>query len=367
MWHGTRCRRIWLALSCIRPPACFLDDIAQAAKKGETFSIDPVMGAVAVWFAIADDARITRQSSPITLEKAQKNEVELQGMRDCHKQDALAWLGFAHWLDETVTQRAQSGQPVTELETAAKIETLRRTLHGYQQPSFDAITGAGPNGAMCHYKATKESNRALDPTQIYLHDSGGQFQNGTTDATRTYNFAQQDQDFCKTYTAVLRGFIALARLEFPAKTCGHHIDAIARAPLWALGKDYDHGTGHGVGHNLSVHEQPQRIGRAVNAVELTAGMVVSIEPGHYLADDYGIRIENLFEIVSRPSGFLGFDTLTLIPINTGPILVGDLTDPELDWLNGYYKKVFDCLTEKVPVHLRDYLTYVTKPLIRLAT
>jgi Xaa-Pro aminopeptidase len=158
---------------------------------------------------------------------------------------------------------------------------------------------------------------------------------------------------------VLKGFIGLANVAFPKKTYGHHLDAIARAPLWALGKDYDHGTGHGVGHNLSVHEQPQRIGRPINEVELVPGMVLSNEPGYYVAGEYGIRIENLFEIVMRDDGFLKFETLSLIPIPTAPIVKSMLTNDEITWFNAYHQKVREALQDQVTGEVKDYLMRVT--------
>lgn len=342
-----------------RAPSDFLSAVETAASNGQRLSCDPAMVPVAVKFAAQASPEIVKQSSPITLAKAQKNEIELQGMRECHVADGVAWVQLGHWLETNVGPRQASGEPLSELEAARKIECFREELAGYEQLSFDVISGSGPNGAMCHYKVNERSNRAIGQNDVYLHDSGGQFINGTTDATRTFIFQQQDDEFCKNYTAVLKGFIALAQVRFPKKTYGHHLDAIARAPLWALHKDYDHGTGHGVGHNLSVHEQPQRIGRAINEVELVPGMVLSDEPGFYVAGEYGIRIENLFEIVEAGEGFLRFETLSMIPISTKPVVREMLTNSELKWLNNYHALVREKLSPIIPSDLIDYLEEVT--------
>lgn len=341
----------------IRATSEFLTAIEKKSA-GQALSIDPAMTPIAVKFAAAD-AKWTNQISPITMAKAEKNQTELQGMRDCHKRDGVAWLRLEHWLTNEVAQRAQSGNPITELEVAKQIEAFRQDLEGFEQLSFDVISGSGPNGAMCHYKVSEKSNRAIKPEDVYLHDSGGQFVDGTTDSTRTYVFQKPDAEFAQNYTAVLKGFIGLANIVFPKKTYGHHLDAIARAPLWALGKDYDHGTGHGVGHNLSVHEQPQRIGRAINEVELVPGMVLSNEPGYYVAGAYGIRIENLFEIVAREDGFLAFKTLSMIPIPTTAIVKSMLTVTEINWLNAYHETVRQALEGQVSGALKEHLYKVT--------
>jgi len=327
----------------IRAPEQFLSSIETAASIGKTMSFDPAMSPIAVKFAAGVDDSLTSQQSPITLAKAKKNATELEGIRDCHVRDGIAWLKFSNWLNDSVKERDHAGNPITELEAAHKIEEFRRQDSKYEQLSFDVISGSGPNGAMCHYKVNEASNRAISSADVYLHDSGAQFSNGTTDATRTFIFKEPTREFCENYTAVLKGFIALANVRFPAKTCGHHLDALARAPLWAMSKDYDHGTGHGVGHNLSVHEQPQRIGRAVNDIELVAGMVLSIEPGFYVAGQYGIRIENLFEIVDAGNGFLKFETLSYIAIPEVAILREKLTTTETDWLDKYHKQVHEKL------------------------
>lgn len=346
----------------VRAPSDYLDAVGVAAANGQRLSCDPAMQPVAVKFAASNVSDIVEQPSPITLAKAQKNATELRGMRDCHIKDGVAWVQLAHWLETNVAPREASGEPLSELEAARMVEQFRQELEGFEQLSFDVISGSGPNGAMCHYKVSERSNRAITESDVYLHDSGGQFTNGTTDATRTFVFKKPPLDFCKNYTAVLKGFIALAHVRFPKKTYGHHLDAIARAPLWALHKDYDHGTGHGVGHNLSVHEQPQRIGRAINEVELVPGMVLSNEPAFYVAGEYGIRIENLFEIVEAGDGFLRFQTLSMIPISTRPVLRDSLTNEEISWLNNYHALVREKLSPIIPAELSSYLEKVTEPI-----
>jgi Xaa-Pro aminopeptidase len=341
-------------------PERFLPAIADHAASDKVLGFDPLFTPVAVQFAAGESSQIKHGRSAITLTKAIKNATELGGMRDCHKRDGIAWTELGAWLHANVAERFAAGDPITELKVTQKIEQLRAQLPGFEQLSFDVISGAGPNGAMCHYKVTKQSNRALDPNEIYLHDSGGQFADGTTDSTRTYNFSKTSPEFCENYTGVLRGFLALAILKFPQKTFGHHIDAIARAPLWSIKKDYDHGTGHGVGHNLSVHEQPQRIGRAFNDVELVPGMVLSIEPGYYVAGEYGIRIENLFEIIDLGDGFYGFETLSYMPIETSAVLPERLTATERAWLNAYHQKCFELLKDQVSADALDYLKRTTQ-------
>lgn len=285
--------------------------------------------------------------SPVTLAKMEKNRVELQGFRDCHRQDGAAWVRFLAWLDRCGAARVAQGMPVTELEAEERILAYRRESRQFVEPSFRTISASAGHAAMCHYNATAASNAAITPDGVYLLDSGGQYLTGTTDATRTTALAPVGDEIRRAYTAVLKGLISVLTLKFPAGTFGHHVDAFARRPLWDLGLDYDHGTGHGVGHFLSVHEQPQRFERRVNEIELKAGMVTTIEPGFYKAGKYGIRLENQVEVVDAGDGFLTFRSLTLVPIDLRLAAVGLLSPAEIAWLGGYHSTVHASLKDQL--------------------
>jgi len=275
----------------------------------------------------------------LTRTKAKKNLTELEGLRLCHIHDGVAMTEFSAWLTETVPERAVSGHPLTEREAEEKALGFRKERPGFLSESFNSISAAGGNAAMCHYSTSQTRNAQILPQHPYLLDSGGQYETGTTDVTRSFAFGAFPEGYKRAYTAVFKAFHAIATLRFPKGTQGHHIDAICRRPLWDLGYDYDHGTGHGIGHRLSVHEQPQRIGKPVNPIDLKPGMVLSIEPGHYVPGVYGIRIENLFEIVEADDGFLEFQNLTWVPIQTDMLIVHDLTSDEREWLGSYHAKV----------------------------
>ncbi len=322
------------------PPHGFLPSIRASVKTGQRVLVDPEFSPVAVCLALEKiGAKIERRTSYLTHLKALKNAVELEGMRACHIQDGVAVTEFSAWLAETVPARAASGDPVRESEAEARVNAFREASGSYLSESFNTISAAGGNAAMCHYATTETRDAAILPEAPYLLDSGGQYETGTTDITRSFAFGQRPEGYDQAYTAVFKAFYALATLKFPRGTQGHHIDAICRRPLWDLGLDYDHGTGHGIGHRLSVHEHPQRIGKPVSAVDLMPGMVMSIEPGHYVAGLYGIRIENLFEIVEEDNGFFGFRNLTWAPIMTEMLEFASLTAAEIAWLDSYHQEV----------------------------
>ena len=318
----------------------FLATLAAKAQAASTVWIDPEASPTAVLLTLQNAAATPlRRPSAVTKAKAVKNAAELSGMRASHRDDGLAMTRFSEWLHREVPTRAAKGDPVTEREAEEKAQFFRAVNAGYIYDSFAPISAAAGNAAMCHYAATEASNAPILPQQPYLLDSGAQYVNGTTDVTRSFAFGQCPDGYERAYTAVFKAFVALATLRFPKGTQGHHIDAICRRPLWDLGLDYDHGTGHGVGQCLSVHEHPQRIGKAYNPVDLSPGMVMSIEPGHYVADSYGIRIENLFEIIMADDGFMEFSNITLIPIQTDMLQLQNLSDAELGWLNAYHSGV----------------------------
>lgn len=312
----------------------------RAAAPGRTMLLDPAFAPSAVAHAARDAGGIVRLvRSPVTLTKMVKNPVELSGFRDCHRLDGAAWIRFFAWLEKHGAEREAQGKPITELEAEDRILAFRQMADSFVEPSFRSISAAAGHAAMCHYAASPASNAQITTKGVYLLDSGGQYWTGTTDATRTTALGPVSAEIRRSYTAVLKGFISMMSLKFPAGTCGHHVDAFARRPLWELGLDYDHGTGHGVGHFLSVHEAPQRFDRRINEIVLTPGMVTTIEPGYYKAGEYGIRIENQVEVVADPDGFLRFRTLTLAPIDLRLADIDQLTPVERRWLDAYHGEV----------------------------
>jgi len=350
----------WLSL---HPKPSFLTLLAEKIDAGAKVLLDPDFSPAAVTHLVRTArAEPVADRSALTLVKARKNAAELAGIRACHIEDAVAWAEFGAWLTGAVHGRAVTGDPVTEYEAEEKILSCRAERSGFLSESFRTISCAGANAAMCHYAADPQASASILPSACYLMDSGGQYETGTTDATRSYTFGTLPAGYADAYTAVFRALVALATLKFPKGTQGHHIDAICRRPLWDLGLDYDHGTGHGIGHRLSVHEHPQRIGKPHNPVDLAPGMVMSIEPGHYKAGSYGIRLENLFEIVETADGFLAFDNLTWIPIQTDALLVDRLSEAELGWLNRYHARVEELVAVRCSENTRQWLTAVCGPI-----
>ena len=313
---------------------------ALARLKGKRVRVDAA-GSPA-WFAQqlrAAGAEIVSGMDPCILPKARKNEVERQGCRDAHARDAVAVCRFLHWMDTAAGQQ-------TEISAAEQLLAYRRDVELFRGESFPAISGSGPNGAIIHYRVSPETNRAIQPNELYLIDSGAQYSDGTTDITRTVwtGPAAPPDDLRARVTRVLKGHIALATLAFPKGVAGPHIDAFARAALWQVGLDYDHGTGHGVGSYLSVHEGPVSISRAARPIPIESGMILSNEPGFYLPGAYGIRLENLllaidadFPGAAKP--FLRFETLTWAPFDRRLIDITMLTRAELAWIDAYHTKV----------------------------
>lgn len=329
----------------LRAPDQFLSVLDDLVAQGQGVVFDPEFSPVAVRHVLSKaDARALPVQGLLSRIKARKNQTELEGMRACHIKDGVAWTEFCAWLATEVPERAAKQDWVTEREAENKIREFRERQSGYICDSFNTISAAGANAAMCHYATDPDNAVPILPDRTYLLDSGGQYDTGTTDATRSFSFgAHRPDGYDRAYTAVFKAFHALATLRFPCGTQGHHIDAICRRPLWDLGLDYDHGTGHGIGHRLSVHEHPQRIGKPYNPVDLVPGMVLSIEPGYYEADRFGIRLENLFEIVEAKDGFLEFSNLTWIPIQPDMLLVDMLTEAQIEWLNTYNATVLNRL------------------------
>lgn len=339
----------------IAEPDSLLNRISQISR-GSVALIDAGFAPSAFVYAVEQaGGQVVLKRSPLTDIKALKNPVELKGFRAAHRQDGLAWIRFLAWLDTEGRQRAQSGNPVDEREAEEKILFFRQLGGDFVEPSFRTISAAGANAAMCHYTTSESSNAPILSDNVYLLDSGGQYLTGTTDATRTTAFGCLSDEVRDAYTAVLKGLILMISTRFPQGTQGHHLDALARRPLWAMGLDYDHGTGHGVGHFLSVHEQPQRFDKRINEVSLRAGMVTTIEPGYYKADAYGMRLENQVEIVDAGSGFMRFESLTLVPLDMRLANLSALTNEEISWINCYHQRVLAEMSGHLEGETLDWL------------
>jgi len=334
----------------------------QQISEGKRVWVDADSAPVALRFAIEPQGEIHWQADPITMIKAQKNAVELAGYRECHQSDGAAWVNFLAWLSHEVPQREAAGNPLTELEAQAQQLAFREQQPHFIEQSFATISASASNAAMCHYHSSEATNKPIVSHHFYLNDSGGQYHNGTTDATRTLAYSKLDAQQRLHYTAVLKGFLSLITLQFPSGTQGHQLDAFARRPLWELGLDYDHGTGHGVGHQLLIHENPQRIAKKVNPWPLLAGSIITIEPGYYQADSHGIRIENQVEIVESMPGFCKFASLTLIPIDLSQVELNLLNEQEKQWLDSYHQQVRDTLSPLVESDARPWLFEATAPI-----
>ncbi|MGI1943555.1 aminopeptidase P family protein [Shewanella glacialipiscicola] len=304
-------------------------------------------------------AKLIAGIDPVALPKAQKNSAELTGIRACHIRDGVAVTRFLAWLDAEVA----SNHLHNEATLADKLESFRLQDEHYREPSFDTISAAGANAAMCHYNHNNGTPAMMTMNSLYLVDSGAQYIDGTTDVTRTIAIGNVTDEHKKMVTLVLKGHIALDQARFPKGTSGQQLDAFARQHLWQYGFDYDHGTGHGVGHFLSVHEGPQRIGKNVNGIALLPGMVLSNEPGYYRADNFGIRLENLV-VVQHCEALKGaeremyeFDALTMIPMDKRLIDKHMLTQGEISWFNAYHQQVYDTLA---PLMSGDELAWLTQ-------
>lgn len=309
----------------------------------------------------AAGVEVALEEDPCVLSKACKNKAEIEGMRAAHLTDAVAMVEFLAWFDAKAP-----GGGLTEIAAAKQLEACRRASNTLQDISFETISGAGPNGAIIHYRVTEQTDRAIGPGDLYLVDSGGQYLNGTTDITRTLAVGTPSKDQKRCYTLVLQGMIAVSAARFPQGLAGRDLDALARQALWRDGLDYDHGTGHGVGAYLSVHEGPQRISR-ISHVKLKRGMILSNEPGYYRAGAFGIRIENL--IVVREAKECGdkrdqldFETLTFVPLDRRLIDVGLLAPWERAWIDAYHEEVRGKLDGQVSETAQQWLTDATAPL-----
>ncbi len=335
--------------------------LRELGKRGCRVLLDPSACPDAVYRTLRDSGAVIRNGSdPVVRLRAVKNSVEIDGARDAHVRDGVAVVRFLRWLDE---QRCSG---VSEIDAVVQLESIRLQDSTIRGPSFDTIAGSGPNGAIIHYRVSEASNRVLEDGELFLVDSGGQYPGGTTDITRTIALGPQDAERRDRYTRVLKGHIALATAVFPPDTAGRQLDVLARQPLWDAGVDYAHGTGHGVGTFLGVHEGPQSIAKRAAHVPFEVGMSITIEPGFYREGHYGIRIENVAVVreSQRLQGMLEFETLTLAPIDTTPIEIDLMTDAELDWLNAYHRRVRDVLLPLLDNTDAEWLVAATAALDR---
>jgi Xaa-Pro aminopeptidase len=345
----------------VRAPDDLVGDLGKL--KDKAVRVDQSTAADAFTRLLAEQgSKPQRGADPIALMKSTKNHAEIVGSRAAHKRDGAAVARFLAWFDK----EAPAGK-LTEIDTVAALESFRRDTGALKDISFSTIAGAGPNGAIVHYRVTRSSNRRIGKNELFLIDSGAQYEDGTTDITRTVVVGQPSEEMRDRFTRVLKGHIAIATAVFPENTTGAQLDPLARTALWQAGLDFDHGTGHGVGSYLSVHEEPVRISK-LGTVALRRGMILSNEPGYYKIAAYGIRIENLVLVIAAPEPIgaekplNAFETLTLAPIDRRLIDARMLTVKERSWLDSYHERVHEVLGPLVDPPTRSWLTAATKPL-----
>ncbi|MEM9223568.1 MAG: aminopeptidase P family protein [Pseudomonadota bacterium] len=345
-------------LADIEPTSAYPAALTRLSQN-RTILADPAAASEAALKAIEEGGSLKTGKDPAARLKSIKNEAEIEGMRAAHQRDGLAMVRLLAWLDANAV-----GQ--TEIAVCERLENLRREM-GAMDVSFDTIAGAGPNGAIVHYRVDRNSNRTIASGDPVLIDSGGQYEDGTTDITRTIVAGDPSDEFKVQFTRVLKGHIAIARQHFPAGTTGAALDSFARSALWSAGFDYQHGTGHGVGAALAVHEGPPGISKRSSAA-LEPGMIVSNEPGYYRQGAYGIRIENL--VLVRPpevppggdTPMLSFETITLAPIDTRLVVPSMMSPGELAWLDLYHARVLGALGAELEPQTRDWLEATCRPI-----
>ncbi len=349
------------AIARLSDPERLKGRIHALKKAGKRVRLDPEKAAY--WFLRALGTKnVVRAPDPCVAAKALKTAAEIRGARAAHERDGAAVVRFLAWLDRTVSRGG-----LDEITAVKELERCRRETNALQEISFDTIAGSGPNGAIVHYRVNEKTNRELRPGELFLIDSGGQYRDGTTDITRTVAIGKPSEEMRTRFTLVLKGHIVIATVRFPKGTRGIDLDPFARRALWDRGLDYDHGTGHGVGSYLSVHEGPQSISRA-GMVPLEPGMILSNEPGYYKEGHYGIRIENLVLVApKRKVGddareTMGFETLTLVPIDRRLIDKSLLSCEEIAWLDGYHARVREVISPLVGDDVRDWLIAATAPI-----
>jgi Xaa-Pro aminopeptidase len=347
----------------VKEPAELAAALRDLAATGASIALDAATAADALSRLIATvGGKPVRSADPVALLKAVKNEVEIKGTRTAHRRDAVALARFLAWID----REAPKGK-LTEIDAVEALETFRRDTGALKDVSFPTIAGTGPNGAIVHYRVTRKTNRRIVPGDLLLIDSGAQYEDGTTDVTRTIAIGEPTDEMRDRFTRVLRGHIAIARAAFPDGTSGAQLDTLARQFLWHAGLDFAHGTGHGVGSYLSVHEGPARISK-LGTTPLRRGMILSNEPGYYKADAFGIRIENLELVVEAAidgaeQPMNAFETLTLAPIDRRLINTHRISKRELAWINDYHARVRREIAPLIDdAATRGWLAAATEPL-----
>ena len=362
---GREARAHLAPLAKLSAPTLLASRLAALKAAGKRVRLDP--NTAANWFfrkLKGGKGKIVRGTDPCLMPKARKNATEIAGARAAHKRDGAVMARFLAWLE-------RAGGGLDEIAVARQLEVMRSDTQALKEISFDTISGAGPNGAIVHYRVTTATNRKLKAGELYLVDSGAQYLDGTTDITRTVAIGSPTREMQERFTLVLKGHIAIATARFPAGTRGVDLDAFARRALWQAGLDFDHGTGHGVGSYLSVHEGPQNISKR-GTTPLEPGMIVSNEPGYYKAGAYGIRIENLLlveearMIEGGERAMLGFETLTLAPIDRRLIVPALLSASELAWLNAYHARVAEVIGPELGPVDRAWLEAATAPIAAVA-
>jgi Xaa-Pro aminopeptidase len=348
-------------LADVREPGRLTADFA--TFKGKTVLLDRASASDALARQVtADGGRVSRVADPTAIMKAVKNRTEIEGARAAHVRDGAAMARFLFWF----AQQAPAGA-LTEIDAVSALESFRRDTGALKDVSFPTIAGAGPNGAIVHYRVTSATNRTINDGDLFLIDSGAQYEDGTTDITRTLIVGEPTAEMRDRFTRVLQGHIAIATAVFPEGTSGAQLDTLARTPLWQAGLDFDHGTGHGVGSYLSVHEGPARISK-LGTVPLRRGMILSNEPGYYKAAEYGIRIENLVLVIAEPEPagaekpLNAFETLTLAPIERRLIDGRMLTGKERAWLDSYHARVRETISPLLDSETRMWLEQATRAL-----
>jgi Xaa-Pro aminopeptidase len=352
-------RHLGPAVRC-REPDSFGDALDQLGTEHKTVRLDPETAAAWVGQRLkTSGAAVNAGDDPCQLPKARKTAAQLDGIRAAHRRDGASLTRFLAWLE---AEAPHGG--ITEASAADKLESLRRDNDHFQGLSFPTISGAGAHGAIVHYRVSEDTDSPLTDGNLYLVDSGAQYLDGTTDVTRTVAIGKPSDNMRRHFTLVLQGHIALATARFPEGTAGSQLDILARRALWADGLDYEHGTGHGVGHYLGVHEGPQRISKHPNRVALEPGMVVSNEPGYYETGAYGIRIENLVTVkTAEPDEkMLEFETLTLAPLDRTLIDLDLMTGDEIAWVDAYHARVAEEIGPLVDKATAAWLKDVTAPL-----
>ncbi|THD48522.1 MAG: aminopeptidase P family protein [Bradyrhizobium sp.] len=346
----------------VAEPDTLLFKLTELARSGAGIALDGATAPDALSRLIsAAGGKPLRGNDPVSLLKAVKNSTEIEGTRAAHRRDAVALVRFLAFID----REAPSGA-LTEIDAVEALETFRRDTGALKDVSFPTISGTGPNGAIVHYRVTRKSNRRIAPGDLLLIDSGAQYEDGTTDVTRTIAIGQPSMEMCDRFTRVLRGHIAIARALFPDGTTGAQLDTLARQFLWQAGIDFEHGTGHGVGSYLSVHEGPARISK-LGTTPLRRGMILSNEPGYYKTNAFGIRIENLelvvgADVAGSEKPVNAFETLTLAPIDRRLVDLSMLTGDELSWLNDYHDRVRHTVHPHVDEATKVWLDAATAPL-----